>query len=486
MKGKKLIVSILALILVGAMVLGIVISLLPQQASAVTSGELKEQLDALQAEKDAISEQLRDLEAQQSENREDIKGIMEQKAVIEQQIALLYEEISNVNEQISAYSLLIADKQTELEEAQARLDELTVENRERLRAMEEEGELSYWSVIFKANSFSDLLDRVSMVKEIAAADQRRLDEMNQVAQQVLEKQQELETEKAQLEKTREELKQSQTLLDAKNAETDQLLADLVAVCEDMEQLEREFEAEEDAFLTQIALTDQLYQDKLAEEAEISRQASIQASIQASVEASIQASIQASIEASIDASIKESVAAAEEESRRQEEATRQTETTKQTEAANEDEDDKNEETTEGNTITSSPSKPSSSGGWIKPVAYTYISSPFGYRWHPVTGEWSMHKGVDMPMPTGTPIYASRSGYVTIATYHSTAGNYVTINHQDGYSSVYMHMTHDVVSVGEYVKAGQLIGYVGSTGRSTGPHLHFGITYNGTYVNPMDYL
>jgi murein DD-endopeptidase MepM/ murein hydrolase activator NlpD len=116
----------------------------------------------------------------------------------------------------------------------------------------------------------------------------------------------------------------------------------------------------------------------------------------------------------------------------------------------------------------------------------VSSPFGYRVHPVTGEYKMHKGVDLVASKGTPIYATRSGYVTIATYHSTAGNYVTLNHQDGYTSVYMHMTHDVVSVGEYVKAGQLIGYVGSTGRSTGPHLHFGIAYQGEYVNPMNYI
>jgi murein DD-endopeptidase MepM/ murein hydrolase activator NlpD len=99
---------------------------------------------------------------------------------------------------------------------------------------------------------------------------------------------------------------------------------------------------------------------------------------------------------------------------------------------------------------------------------------------------MHKGVDLAAPKGTPIYATRSGYVNVATYHSTAGNYVTINHRDGFTSVYMHMTHYVVSPGQEVKAGQLIGYVGSTGRSTGPHLHFGIHYKGEYVNPMDYI
>jgi murein DD-endopeptidase MepM/ murein hydrolase activator NlpD len=99
---------------------------------------------------------------------------------------------------------------------------------------------------------------------------------------------------------------------------------------------------------------------------------------------------------------------------------------------------------------------------------------------------MHKGVDLGAAKGTPIYASRSGVVTVATYHATAGNYVTINHQDGYRSTYMHMTHYVVKVGQYVYAGQLIGYVGSTGRSTGPHLHFGILYGDGYVDPMLYI
>ena len=86
----------------------------------------------------------------------------------------------------------------------------------------------------------------------------------------------------------------------------------------------------------------------------------------------------------------------------------------------------------------------------------------------------------------PIYASRSGQVTTATYGTDAGYYVSVNHGDGFASVYMHMTHYIVSVGQYVSQGQVIGYVGSTGASTGPHLHFGISKNGTYVNPMNYL
>ncbi|MFR8333183.1 MAG: M23 family metallopeptidase [Oscillospiraceae bacterium] len=116
----------------------------------------------------------------------------------------------------------------------------------------------------------------------------------------------------------------------------------------------------------------------------------------------------------------------------------------------------------------------------------VTSAYGYRVHPVTGAWSFHTGVDLGAAEGTPIYATRSGTVTTATYSDVYGNYVTINHGDGYSSLYGHMTHYVVSAGEYVSQGEVIGYVGSTGWSTGPHLHFTIYYNGSTVNPMDYI
>ena len=129
---------------------------------------------------------------------------------------------------------------------------------------------------------------------------------------------------------------------------------------------------------------------------------------------------------------------------------------------------------------------SSSGWLTPVPYYTLTSPFGMRLHPVYGYYRMHNGVDLACAQGTPIYASRSGKVTLATYGKDAGYYVSLNHGDGFASVYMHMTHYIVSAGQYVEQGQVIGYVGSTGASTGPHLHFGISYNGTYVNPMNYI
>ena len=445
MKNRKLWVSVIAGLLALAMLATLVAGILPRDASAATSSELKDQLNDLKGEKDKLMEKIEELEKQQSDNFHDMQSLINQKDIIDQQVALLYAEMQNVDDQIAAYSLLIADKQEELELAQKRLAELNQKNKERIRAMEEEGELSYWSVLFKANSFSDLLDRLNMINEIAAADRRRLKEMSEAAEIVEKAKADLTAEKAELEKTKIEQEKTRQTLEAKNAEADKLLADLVAVSEDLENLHNQFEKDEEDFLDKIAQKEKEYNDKLDEEA------SIAASIKASIEASIQESIR----------IQESI----EESRRPEALG----TTKPTGGGNHGSSDNPSGVT-----------------WLVPCKYTRVTSPFGYRWHPTTGEWSMHKGVDLGAAKGTPIYATRSGTVTIATYHKTAGNYVTINHGDGYSSVYMHMTHYVVDVGDYVKAGELIGYVGSTGRSTGPHLHFGISYNGTYVNPMDYI
>ena len=138
---------------------------------------------------------------------------------------------------------------------------------------------------------------------------------------------------------------------------------------------------------------------------------------------------------------------------------------------------------GNTGTSTPT---SGGTWLRPCSYTYMSSPFGFRTSPTAGASSYHQGVDLAAPANTPVYATRSGIVTANTYSGSAGNYITINHGDGFSSIYMHLANTVVSSGQAVSAGQLIGYVGRTGIATGYHLHFGIAYNGAYVNPCAYV
>lgn len=116
----------------------------------------------------------------------------------------------------------------------------------------------------------------------------------------------------------------------------------------------------------------------------------------------------------------------------------------------------------------------------------ITSGFGGRSSPTEGASSNHKGIDIGASSGSDIVAAADGTVTISTYSYSAGNYIMINHGGGVSTVYMHCSKLLVSVGETVKKGQVIAKVGSTGYSTGPHLHFGVRVNGAYVNPSQYV
>lgn len=427
MKNRKLWVSILAGFMAIILVLGLVAGVLPSLVDAAkteSSSELKKQLDALKADKKKIDAEISKLEGQLSDNLNNMEAIVNQKNTIDQQVFMLYEQVANLNEQIAAYGTLIADKQDELDKAEAHLAELNEKNKERIRAMEEDGSLSYWSVLFKANDFADLLDRLNMVEEIAASDYRRLKEMGEAAQIVADTKASLEAEMAGLEENKKILNESQAELEAKRDEADKLLADLVATG-----------AEYEALLDAAEEEAGKLKDDISDKQDDYEAAKYQEWLATSVPP---------------------------------------------------------------TTAARPSGGSSSGGtagssntvggvtWLVPCNYTKFSSPFGYRIHPVYKDWRFHYGVDLSAPRGTPIIASRSGIVTTAKYSSSAGYYVTIDHQDGFSTQYMHMTHYIVSKGDYVTAGQVIGYVGSTGTSTGNHLHFSVLYNGSHVNPANYI
>lgn len=124
-------------------------------------------------------------------------------------------------------------------------------------------------------------------------------------------------------------------------------------------------------------------------------------------------------------------------------------------------------------------------WPAP-SYTRISSEYGNRTHPTLGVSMFHAGLDMAAPGGSPILAAYSGQVCATGYSGAMGNYAMIDHGSGLYTVYMHASSISVSKGQSVSAGQRIGSVGSTGRSTGNHLHFGVRLNGQYVNPRSYL
>ena len=408
--GKALLAGVLAVILA--------FSMMPVSASAASSGEIRNQINEMKAENKELEEELEKLRSQYKANEDEMIDMVAQKDLIDQEISILNEQVRNINAQITSYGMLVADKQEELDEAENNLTELSQKHKERIQAMEEEGELSYWEVLFKANSFADLLDRLNMIQEIAASDKRRMEELTTAAEQVAQAQAELNAEKAELENTRAELDAAQAVLAQKRAEADELLLQLIAKGEEFQALIDESEELQDQLMAEIA---QAEKDLKAAEY------------------------------------------------REWLATYVPPTTYPS-------DD----------TTPSTSAPSSSG-WVCPVPYYTLTSPFGMRVHPISGRWKMHNGVDMAAAQGTPIYAAKSGKVTVASFQAGgAGYYVSINHGDGFSSVYMHMTHYIVSPGQYVTAGQVIGYVGSTGGSTGPHLHFGISYNGNYVNPMNYV
>lgn len=127
----------------------------------------------------------------------------------------------------------------------------------------------------------------------------------------------------------------------------------------------------------------------------------------------------------------------------------------------------------------------SGNWYWPLpGYYYISSVFGGRYHPITGAWETHTGTDIPAPGGTPIQCAKDGIVTTSQYNPSYGNYCIIYHGNGYATLYAHMRAlPSVKVGESVTAGQVIGYVGTTGSSTGNHLHFELRINGQRASAL---
>ena len=404
MKKRTPLMSCFTLFLAVVMVL----SVLPAPASAASSKEIQKELDALKGENKEIQAKINEIQGKYDANANEMQDLVNQKDAIDQEIALLHNQVININEQITVYGQLIADAQDEMDVAQFILNGLNEKHKLRIRAMEEEGELTYWQVLFEANSFTDLLDRMNMMEEIAASDQHRLEEMRLAAKEVADAKTEMENGKEELETTRLQLDEAQENLNQKREESDEILRKLIEKQEEFQELLDESEAAQDDLMKEIAakekeLKDAKYEERLA-----------------------QLALQGQ-------------------------------------------------------------NPPSSAGWVTPVSGYTLTSPFGMRVHPVLGTARMHNGIDLACPQGTPIYATRAGRVTTASYQAGgAGNYVSINHLDGFSSIYMHMTHYVVYPGQNVAQGQLIGYVGSTGISTGPHLHFGISYAGTYVNPLAYI
>ena len=422
--SRTKIVRIISIVLAAVILLSLVSTALIVMVHAASSSEIKSKLADLRAKQAEIQKQSDELEKSIAENKDQTKTLVGQKAEIDQEMEMSRQKIENLNEQIQQLNLLIAEKQTELEASVAKEEALQKQYKARLRSMEETGSVSYWSILFRASSFSDLLDRVDMIREIAESDQLMLKQLSAATQAVETERADLEQQKLDLQQTEDDLAVEQAELETKRAKADTLITQMQV---EYASLSDEFlaaEADEAAVREQIKKTETDYFNALAKE-------------QAAAAAAAAAA--------------------------------------------------NKPSSGSNNSSASSSGGASSGGFAFPLAYsTGVTCAYGPRVHPINGNKSFHYGVDLAAGMSTEIYATKSGTVTGATYGEANGYYVTINHGDGYSSIYAHMTNYVVSAGDSVKQGQLIGYVGTTGWSTGPHLHFEILYNGSNVNPMNYI
>ena len=407
MKYRVKWISALALVLVMALTLGFVGQITTGTVQAATSSELEKQLEELERQKAEKDKEIAALKGQINANASEMTKLVQQKNVVEQEMNMLWEKLELTNSQISAYNLLIADKQEELDAANERLEQLREENKLRIRAMEKNSRVSFWSVLFSSNSFMEYLDRMKMINEIREEDNRRLQEMKDTAQLVEDAKEELVERQAALEASREEIEKTKITLEEKRAQADEILIKLKQDADALEAMRAEMEAEE-----------QRLSDAMAKKEDEIDEAKLREWYATSVPPGT-----------------------------------------------------------GNTVNGIT--------WVMPTVYRGVSSAFGWRPNPFGGGSEYHRGVDLPGPRGTPIYATRGGQVTDASYNGIMGNYVWINHGDGYKSVYMHMDDYslMVKTGDYVVAGQQIGKMGTTGSSTGYHLHFGVYFNGNPIDPM---
>lgn len=367
------------------------------ESSAVTKAEI----DALKNKSGTIASQKKDIQNQLKALQADKSSAMKKKQLLEDQIDLIRQEISNINEQIAMYDQLIAEKTAELEQAEA--DEAAQFDLfcRRMRHMEEQGETSYWAILFSSSSFAELLDNYMMIEEIIQYDNKVIDDLTALQERVAADRAELEEAQAEQEEAKAQQLAAQEELKGQEAEVDKLIAEINAQEDVLEEMEAEL-------------------NKAAKE----------------------------LDAQIKAKEKEYAAQ----------------------------------------IANVPSE----SGYLWPLSgsYNVLSSLFGPRLHPVTHKPGNHSGIDIPAPAGTKIYAAKSGVVIHAAKGTGSswsyGNYVIVSHSDGTSTLYAHMSRIGCKQGQTVKQGDVIGYVGTTGRSTGNHLHFEVRVGSTRKDPVNYF
>ena len=316
------------------------------------------------------------------------------KRVIDNEISQLQIKIDNINSKINISYEKIAAKEAELQKAQDESAKQYDSYCSRAKMLIERGSLTYLEILLKSESFSDLLTRLSIVKQIAKYDNNKLKELKKIEEQIAAVKKELEDEKGVLVDLKSQNDSQMASLKTKQAESQKLINSITS---DINQYKAALAAQEKA-----------------------------------------------------------EAAAREEIRRL-------------------------------TSTTSKNKAFVGGTFTWPSVSSYITSPYGTRVHPVTKTVKTHTGIDIGASHGTNIYAAASGTVLVSGWNSGGyGNYVVVDHGGGVTTLYAHCSALLVSSGQSVTKGQVIAKVGSTGMSTGPHLHFEVLKNGAHTNPMAYF
>ena len=389
------------------------------RARAVTQKEI----DALKEELAQIDEQIKAQQEVINQLTENKGRVVDRKIAIDAKIDLTMRQIDLINEQVALYKEIIAEKEEELTaalEAEAAQTEIL---RSRMRAMEENGNYSYVSFLFDADSFSDLLGRIGDISDIMHYDQ------------ALE---------AQYMAAREDVENIKRSYEEYQLQQEELIKEL-------DGKQEELRAQIDAAAKLIATINESSDDAQAEYDAIEK-------------------VRNETEAKINELIRK---LAEEEAARKaaEEAARLAQQQQQ-----------QQQTGGGGGSTAV-----SLTGLKWPVpSCSIITSRFGYRTSPTAGASTYHGGLDIGAGQGATIVAAGSGTVILASYNGGYGNCVMINHGNGIVTLYGHMESISVSNGQQVSKGQTIGKVGSTGVATGPHCHFEIRVNGAQVDPAPYF
>ncbi len=404
MNKRRRFIRTVCILLAVLMVLSISVMVIVP-ALAATRSELQTEIADLETRKSEIEESIADLERQIEDLDFQSAAFLEKKTVLDEKNRLAREELGVIEEQISIITDYMASRQTDL--AQARAEEAAQEEAllTRLRAMEENSDLSYIEVLFQAADFSDLLTRLELINEIIRYDEELWDAYIAARENV----EELEAEALEMyavnEANQAELAARKAQLEADILAADQMIAELESTREGYEALR----AEEEAAMEEVR-----------------------------------------------ALIDEKTAELEELNRREEAAQLPAGTGPETGA---------------------------DGTLLWPSYTTWITSYYGMRLHPEYGDYRFHYGVDIGAGGGTAIWAPADGVVTVSSYSGGYGNYVSIAHDNGYSTLCAHMTSRAVSAGERVSQGQIIGYVGSTGVSNGNHIHFEVSSGGSTIDPL---